>query len=256
VNAKRLAIFVAGAAAGASAGVLLSRRPATRDLAEPEALDAPPPAPVEPAPVAAAAAAAPPARRSGSFARRALVTLIAIGAVGAVAGFGSYSAFTSTTSNIGNGFTSGSVTLTDNDSNGAMLSLSNAKPGDSSTGCIKVTYTGSLAAAVHVYGSISGSLGTYLTLTVTRGTDSSPSFASCTNFTADATNYIGQGAGVVYNGNLSAFPADYASGVVDPTASWATNDAHSYKFVVTVQDNNSAQGLTATAGFTWEARNT
>ena len=67
---------------------------------------------------------------------------------------------------------------------------------------------------------------------------------------ADYTKYVND------SGNLSAFPADYATGTVDPTASWATNEAHSYKFVVTVQDNNSAQGSNCTAGFTWEARNT
>ena len=43
---------------------------------------------------------------------------------------------------------------------------------------------------------------------MTRGTDSSPSFASCANFTADSTNYIGSGAGVIYSGNLSAFWID------------------------------------------------
>jgi hypothetical protein len=166
---------------------------------------------------------------------------------------GSYSAFSSTTTNTGDAFSSGTVAISDNDSNGAMLSLSNAKPGDSSTGCIKVTYTGSLAAAVHLYGTVTGSLGQYLTLTVTRGTNSS-GFSSCAAFSADATDYIGSGAGVIYNGNLSSFPSTYAAGLVDPT-SWSTNDAHSYKFVVTVQDNNSAQGLTSTASFTWEARN-
>ena len=95
---------------------------------------------------------------------------------------------------------------------------------------------------------------------MTRGTDSSPSFASCTNFTADSTNYIGSGAGVIYSGNLGAFPSTYAAGLVDPTsgspATWSTSDAHSYKFVVTVQNNAAAQGLSSTASVTWEARNT
>jgi len=38
-------------------------------------------------------------------------------------------------------------------------------------------------------------------------------------------------------------------------ATWTNGNAHSYKFVVTVQDTDSAQSQTATAGFTWEARN-
>ena len=185
--------------------------------------------------------------------RRVLLTLLVVGIAGSVAGFGTYSAFTATSTNTGNAFASGSVAISDNDSNGSMLALSNAKPGDSSTGCIKATYTGTLAASVRLYGTITGTLAQYLTLTVTRGTNTS-AFSSCANFSADATDYIGSGAGVVYNGNLSAFPATWTAGVVDPT-SWSQNDAHAYKFVVTLQDNNSAQGLTSTAGFTWEARN-
>jgi hypothetical protein len=140
-----------------------------------------------------------------------------------------------------------------------MLALANAKPTDADTSCINVTYTGSLASSVRLYSTQTGTLGGYLTLTITRGTDSSPSFDSCTNFTADATNYIGQGAGVIYSGNLSGFPTTYAGGLVDPLAgspeSWTTNEAHSYKFTVTLQDVNAAQGLSGTAGFTWEARN-
>jgi len=191
--------------------------------------------------------------------RRLLLSLLIMGVFGAIAGVGAYSSFTSTTSNTGNSFAAGSVVLSDNDSNTAMLSLSNAKPNDSDTSCIKVTYTGSLSSTVRLYGTVSGTLASYLTLTVTRGTDSSPSFDSCTNFTADATDYNGNGAGVIYSGNLSAFPSSYAAGIVDPKAAtpatWTNGNAHSYKFVVTVQDTDSAQSQTATGGFTWEARN-
>jgi hypothetical protein len=186
--------------------------------------------------------------------RRVLLICVVVGVAGAIAGIGTYSAFSGTTSNTGNSFVSGTVTIGDNDSGATMLSLSNSKPGDSSTGCIKVTYTGSLAAGVRLYSTLTGTLAQYLTLTVTRGTNTS-AFPSCAAFSADSTDYIGSGAGVIYNGNLSAFPATWSAGLVDPTSAWAQNDAHAYKFVVTVQDNNAAQGLTSTAGFTWEARN-
>jgi hypothetical protein len=180
--------------------------------------------------------------------------------MGAVAGYGTYSAFTATTSNSGNSYAAGTVAISDNDSGGFLMALSNAKPTDTDTGCIRLSYTGSLSATVRLYGSVSGSLGQYLTLTVTRGTDSSPSFRSCTNFTADATNYIGAGAGVVYSGNLSDFPSTYAAGLVDPTsgspATRTNGTARSYKFAITLQDNNAAQGLSSSASFTWEARNT
>lgn len=188
------------------------------------------------------------------------MTMLVIGVVGLVAGVGSYAVFTATTGNTGNSFASGTVAIEDNDSNTAMLALANAKPGDADTSCIRIEYTGSLDSTVRLYGSVSGGLTDYLTLTVARGTDSSPSFDSCSNFTADAANYIGAGNGVVYSGPLSAFPVSYAAGIVDPTSgtpeTWSQNEAHSYRFVVTLVDDNAAQGLTGNASFTWEARNT
>jgi hypothetical protein len=191
--------------------------------------------------------------------RKVLITALVVGVLGAVAGVGGYSAFTSTTTNSGNSFAAGTVVIADNDLDNVMLALTNAKPNDADTSCIKVTYTGTLASSVRLYSTQTGTIGQYLTLTITRGTDSAPSFDACTNFTADATNYIGQGAGVIYNGNLSSFPATYAAGLVDPLAgspeSWTQNEVHSYKFTITLQDVNAAQGLTGTAGFTWEARN-
>lgn len=192
-------------------------------------------------------------------ARRVLLAWLAAGVVGAVAIGVTFAKFAATTSNPNDSFATGTVIITDNDAGGTMLSLSSAKPGNSTTGCIKVTYTGSLDSTVVLYGTVTGSLAPYLQLTVTRGTDSAPSFASCTNFTADATNYIGAGAGVIYSGLLSAYPANYAAGIVDPTsgspATWSTNSAHSYKFVVSLNNNPAAQGLSSTATFTWEARN-
>lgn len=189
-----------------------------------------------------------------------LVTILLIGIVGAVAGSATYSAFTSTTANGGNVFSSGTVNLTDNDGgSSSLLALANAKPGDADTGCIQVSYDGTLSATVRLYASVSGSLADYLTVTVTRGTDSSPSFDSCANFTADGTNYIGQGNGVIYSGTLSAFPATYAAGLVDPTSgspeSWTNPESHSYRFQISLNDTNAAQGLNGSATFTWEARN-
>jgi hypothetical protein len=201
------------------------------------------------------------APQSSRARRKRLAATIAVVALSsAAAGTQTYAAFSSTTANAANDFSSGTVYLTDNDNGSAVVSLTTAKPGDASTGCIRVLYTGSLASTVRLYGTISGALAPYLTLTVTRGTDSAPSFGSCTNFTPDATNYVGQGAGVVYTGLLSAYPTAYAGGLVDPTPgspeTWDTNEAHSYKFTVTLNDDNNAQGKTASSTFVWEARNT
>ncbi len=174
-------------------------------------------------------------RRRG---RSKLLFLSVLCAALGLAGFGVYSAYTATTTNTGNSFASGTVSITDNDSSTAMLSLANAKPGDSDSSCVRVTYTGSLAANVHLYGASSGGLAPYLTLTITRGTDPSPSFDSCTGFTPDATNYIGAGAGIVYQGALSAFGTNWATGVVDPVTgspeSWTLNEFHSYRYTITL----------------------
>jgi hypothetical protein len=187
-----------------------------------------------------------------------LAALVAVAVATSVAGHSVFAAFSRTTTSSGNAFATGTVNIGDNDGAAAMLSLTSAAPGASDTGCIKVTYTGSLAAGIHLYASVSGGLASYLDLTVTRGTDSTPSFDSCTGFAPDSTDYIGAGAGVIYSGTLAAYPTSYASGVVDAStsapATWNTNDAHSYKFVVTLQNNSAAQGLSATATFNWEAR--
>jgi len=186
---------------------------------------------------------------------------LAVLALLGVALAGTWSAFSATTDNAGNTFSAGTVTLSDNDAGSAIFSLSNAAGGATDTGCITVTYTGSLASTVRLYGTTTGTgLDQYLDLKITRGSfASAPAFDSCTGFTADATNYIGAGAGVVYNSTLQAYADDYATGLVDPTAgtpeSWTNPESHVYQIQVTVQDNDLAQGKNATQKLTWEARN-
>jgi hypothetical protein len=191
--------------------------------------------------------------------------LLAIALLAAVAaGAGSYTlaAFVATTDNTGDSIASGTVRVSDNDTGSALLALTTALPGATDTGCIKVTYNGSLASTVRLYGTTGGSgLDPYLDLQITRGTYTlpEPGYDSCTNFQPDATNYIGAGAGVIYNGTLQGFPDSYAAGLTDPTAStpesWTTGEAHVYRIQVTLQNSQAAEGLTASQTFTWEARN-
>lgn len=192
--------------------------------------------------------------------RKLVLTVLLLGFLGSLTGLATYAAFSSTTVSPGNSFSAGTVVISDNDSGTAMLALANAIPGSSDTSCIRLTYTGSLDANVRLYATLSGGLASYMTLTVTRGTDSAPSFDSCTSFAADSTDYIGSGAGVVYSGLLSAFPSSYSSGIIDPTAgspeTWTNSETHSYRFVVSLNSDTAAQGQTASATFTWEAQNT
>jgi hypothetical protein len=187
-----------------------------------------------------------------------LLTALCVGALGSLAAMGVFGAFSATTSNAGNTITAGTVAIADNDAGAAMYSIANAKPGESVSKCIKVTYTGSLDADVRIYTtSTIGSLGQYVDLTITPGTQATPSFPSCTGFTADAS-------GALYTGTLQNFGAtknSYANGVVDypgSSAKWAANEAVVYQVTATLQSSapDTAQGLTTGSHtFTWEARN-
>lgn len=193
--------------------------------------------------------------------RRFLASALVVGLVAAIAGAATWSAFSATTANSGNTFESGTVTISDNDGNATLMSLSNALPGATATGCIRVTYGGSLPAEVKLHGAVTGNLAHYLTLKVTRGTQTTGTYPNCGDFTADTRDYIGQGAGVLYNGNLSSYPGSWAAGIVDPdnatgsAATWTTNEVHTYRLEVTLQNVSAAQGQNASASFTWEARN-
>ena len=197
-----------------------------------------------------------------SLARKLLASAVACGLAVVVAGAATWSSFAQTTANPSNSFSAGTVAISDNDA-GTTLSIPALSPGVSSSGCIKVTYTGSLASAVRMYASTTGALAQYLNLTITRGTQTSPTFPSCTGFSADSANYIGAGAGVMYSGtllNLASSYTNFASGLVDAPGSpqsWSGGSAHSYMLTVSLPAGtpSAAQGLSSTATFTWEARN-
>jgi hypothetical protein len=177
-----------------------------------------------------------------------------------------WSLFTATDDAGSNSFATGTVIIGDNDGSTAILGISGGLPGAFDEGCITVSYTGSLATTVKLYGSqttaSTPSLSQYLDLRITRGTFSSaPSFDACTTFTPDATDYVGAGSGVVYSGTLANFDAahtGFANGLTDPSASaevWTTSESHVYRLRVTVQNNNAAAGLNVTQTFSWEAQN-
>ncbi len=187
-----------------------------------------------------------------------LLSLLLVGVMSAVVGMGVFGAFSATTSNTGNQVTAGTVAISDNDSNTAMYSVGNQKPGDTLTRCIRVTYTGSLASNVRLYtGSSIGALGPHVNLTVTPGTmPTGTTFPNCTGFTADGA--------AIFNNTLSNFAAthsSYATGLVDnpgSSSSWVQNDNVVYQFTVQLSASapDTAQGATTgTHTYTWEAQN-
>ena len=108
-----------------------------------------------------------------SKARKALWSVLVVAVLGGLAAFGAYSAFSATTSNDNNQFATGTVTI-GNNATSPLYNVTNGKPGTTSADhCIKITYTGSLAATVKLYRSAftgGTGLGQYLTVTVTKGT--------------------------------------------------------------------------------------
>lgn len=186
---------------------------------------------------------------------RLLLALLVVGVAGAAASAGTWSAFSATTGSAGNSFSAGTVQVTDNDAGAAVLSLSGARPGDAAGGCILVSYGGTLDADVRLHGSVTGDLAPHLSLTVTRGSDSLPSFSSCGSFVADSTDYIGAGAGVLYSGPLSGYPGSWDTGVADPDSAWTPGESRSYRLRVQLANDESAEAKLATATFRWEARN-
>lgn len=190
-----------------------------------------------------------------------LVTAAIAGALGMASLTDTFSSFNDVTTNPGTAISAGTVAIADNDAGTALLSLANAKPGATVTACTVVTYSGTLPASVVLYGTTGGTgLAPYLDLKVTRGTiTGTPASGSCANFTADATNYISQGAGVVFASTLQAWPDTSATGLPDPktggVVTWTQGEKHAYRFAVTVQADIAGQGKTATQAFTWEAAN-
>ena len=185
-----------------------------------------------------------------------LRSLLAIGAAGAVAGFGTFSAFSSSTENPGNKIDAGTVVLGDNDSNSALYDVQGAKPGTTVDECITVTYSGNLAADLKVYlPDAVGPLAQYVNVTLTGGSDPTPSFGDCTGFVADA-------GPALFTGTLAQFRADHsgwANGIADnpgTDSEWSQGDTATYRLQLTVADTNAAQGLaTGTHRIMWEARN-
>jgi hypothetical protein len=143
-----------------------------------------------------------------------------------------------------------------------LYSASNQAPNSPSVvKCIKVTYTGTLPADVHLYtGSTTATLDTYVNLTVEKGTVSgSPVFPACGTFTPDS-------GGTIYSGTLAGFAGSkntYASGVSTYPGSqtqWNQNDTLWFRFTLSLQDDNNANGgatplQAASRTLTWEARN-
>lgn len=159
----------------------------------------------------------------------------------------SRAAFSATTINAGNSVSTGTVTLTDDDSGTAMFdTLSNLAPLSTATRCIHVDYTGSIdpdPVLLYIDTTPTGTLDQYLDLTVEIGPDNADAFGACTSFSASST---------LFSGTLESFASthdSYANGL----STWDPSgvESRTFRFVITVQDDAGANGQSAGWGFTW-----
>ena len=158
----------------------------------------------------------------------AAVSVVAVAAVG-----GTFANFTATPTTISsNAFAAGSLTMSRSGS-GAIFSSAAMKIGETATGSVTITNTGTLAGSYTLTGTSSGSaaLASQLHLTLYKDVD---------------------GGTAVYDGPLGSFSASLGTFA-------AGGDAHTFYFHVSLPStgsdagDNALQGLSADESFTWSA---
>lgn len=166
------------------------------------------------------------------------LVLVAVGiAVGSGADFSAQAA------NPNNTFTAGTLSI-GNSPNGAILSLTNLKPGDTNSGTVDIQNTGSLS-------------GTFsLSRTALTNSDNTNPLSDkinlvvkdCGDFSS-GTPTCDAGDPVKYSGTLTGMTSSVALGT------FAANEKHRYQFTATFDSSagNVYQGGNSTATFTWNA---
>lgn len=168
----------------------------------------------------------------------------------------SNAAFTATTRNAGNSWSSGQVTLTDDDLGVAGFTVENLIPGQTGQKCIVVTSGSNVAGEVRAYvQNLSPSaqgLENHITLLVEKGTGGS--FNDCTGFTPTPGALPAQPLST-----LAQVNSDYATG----GAAWATagtsGESQSYRGTwvfntegLTQQQIDALQGARTSIDLVWE----
>lgn len=183
------------------------------------------------------------------------ITPLALLAVGALVFQASHAAFSATTVNPSDSWSAGQINLSDDDSNTAMFTVTNAKPADTNSKCIVVsssagqTYTTAVKIYASSVASATNSLDSNLTLKIEEGTGGS--FASCAGFSAGAT---------LYNASLSGFTStytDFSTGLATsfaPTGGSLQSKVFKFTWTLNSGAGNGVEGGTAGCSFTWEAQ--
>jgi hypothetical protein len=153
----------------------------------------------------------------------AITTPVALIATGALIYTSSYAAFTGQTRNSGNQWSTGSVSLTDDDNGSARFQVKNMLPGATDTKCITVTANASVASTVKGYAvnpvTSPQKLEDRIKVTIDSGTGGS--FADCTGFVAGGPAHVtNQPLSAI--AQVNTFEQGFGGWVVDPGVSSKT----------------------------------
>jgi spore coat-associated protein N len=165
---------------------------------------------------------------------------VVLAAVGITVGSGAN--FTASKANAGNVFTTGSLTIGDS-VNGAILTMDKMVPGDSVSGTADISNTGNVAGTFALASSLTGNapLANALRLGI----------IDCGIVDATHNPDCVSGTTPVYStGALDGF---FSTSL----GQFAAGDTHRYKFTASLPGSvtdNTLQGKTATATFTWSAQ--
>jgi hypothetical protein len=195
-----------------------------------------------------------PSSRTGRVAAVLTTPLAVVAAAGLVVQ-ASNAAFTATTRNSGNNWSTGSVTLTDDDAGSARFQVSDMLPGQSDEKCLKVTAKSSVDGVVKGYAinpvpSVQG-LENHIYITVENGTGGG--FGSCTGFVSEGT--------VVPRVTLATVMAanSYANGFGNWSVSADVTATRTYKIAwhfdttgLTQAQQDQLQGASVGADVQWE----
>lgn len=149
---------------------------------------------------------------------------------------GSGANFTASSANPSNTFSAGTLTMSNSDS-GAIVSASNMRPGDSQSGTVDITNTGSLSGTFTLAESnVTGA-------TLAGQLDLKVVDCGSLGGTPDCAS-----GSTLYNGKFDSLPST-------ALGTFAAGDGRRYEFTVTLpaSTGDSFQGLSASAQFDWSA---
>ncbi|AMM20170.1 hypothetical protein AX769_08315 [Frondihabitans sp. PAMC 28766] len=166
---------------------------------------------------------------------------------------GSVEAFSAQTSNVGNNWSTGSVTLSDDDAGAAAFTVLNVTPGQTGSRCIKVTSTSTVPGIVKTYIARLGAQGLENNITIATQEGSGGSFASCSGFVATSS------LPAMPLATAAATITNYSTGVLPWATTGVSGESKTYEVTWTFDTTglsqtaiDALQGKSVSADVVWE----